>query len=108
HFGFWEGWTVADYYRVTCSCMAFGEWTHMVATVDSSAGMISVYVGGVLGASLPITHTILPGSATLYMGKWIGDGRLLVGDLDDILIYRRALFPAEITELSQSSPSDIQ
>jgi hypothetical protein len=107
HFGYWEGPVVDDYYRLTCSCMAFGEWTHIVASVDTDAGTLSVYVGGVLGASMPITRTILPGSATLYMGKWTGTGRLLVGDLDDILIYRRALFPAEVAELSRSSPPDV-
>jgi hypothetical protein len=107
HFGYWEGSAVADYYRITCFCMAFGEWTHIVASVDADAGTLFLYVGSVLGASMPITHTILPGSATLYMGKWTGDGRLLVGDLDDILIYNRALFPVEVAELSSFSPPDI-
>ncbi len=108
HFGYWEGPVVADYYRITCFCMSFEEWTHIVATVDAGAGILSLYVGGVLVDSMPITHTILPGSSTLYMGKWTGTGRLLIGDLDDILIYRRVLFPAEIAELFQSSPPDVQ
>ena len=108
HFGYWEGPVVADYYIVTCYCMAFGEWTHIAATVDAAAGTLSVYVGGVLGASMPVTHTILPGSSTLYMGKWTGLGRLLVGDLDDTLVYSRALFPAEVAELSQMSPPDVE
>jgi hypothetical protein len=108
HFGYWEGPVVAEYYRVTCTCMAFGEWTHIAATVDADAGTLSVYVGGVLGASMPITSAILPGSPTLYMGEWTGTGRLLVGDLDDIAIYRRALFPAEVAELSTLSPPDVR
>ena len=107
HFGYWEGTAVAEYYRITCYCMEFGAWTPIVASVDADAGTLSLYVGSVLGASAPIAQTILPGSATLYMGKWTGDGRLLVGDLDDILIYRRALFPAEIAELSSFSPPDV-
>lgn len=105
HFGYWEGPIVATYDRITCHCVAFGEWTHIAASVDA-AGTLSLYVGGVLGASMPITVPILPGSATLYIGKWTGDGRLLVGDVDDILVYKRALFPAEIAELSRSSPPD--
>jgi hypothetical protein len=108
HFGYWEGPVVGDYYRLTCTCMAFGEWTHIVASADAQAGTLSLYVGGVLGASMPITLAILPGSPTLYMGKWTGTGRLLIGDLDDILIYRRALFPAEVAELSRSSPPDVR
>jgi hypothetical protein len=106
HFGYWEGAALAEYYRATCYCMTFGDWTHIAASVDAQAGTISLYVGGVLRDSLPTTTVILPGSPTLYMGKWTGDGRLLVGDLDDILVYQRALFPAEVAELSRSSPPD--
>ena len=108
HFGYTEGPIVDKYYVVTCFCMAFGEWTHIAATVDGAAGTLSLYVGGVLGASMPVTHTILPGSSTLYMGKWTGLGRLLVGDLDDTLVYSRALFPAEVAELSLLSPPDVE
>jgi hypothetical protein len=108
HFGYWEGPIVREYYRLTCTCMTFGEWTHLVASADAQTGTLSLYVGGVLGASTPITLAILPGSPTLYMGKWTGTGRLLVGDLDDILVYRRALFPAEVAELSRSSPPDVR
>ena len=89
HFGYWEGSVVADYYRLTCFCMGFGEWTHLAASVDADSGTLSLYVGGVLRASTPITVPILPGLSTLYIGKWAADGRLLVGDLDDILIYRQ-------------------
>jgi hypothetical protein len=108
HFGYWEGQVAAAYYRTTCICMSFGEWTHIAASVDADAGTISLYVDGVLGDSLPTTTAILPGSTTLYMGKWTGDARLLVGDLDDILVYRRSLLPAEVTELSQSSPPAVR
>jgi Concanavalin A-like lectin/glucanases superfamily len=107
HFGYWGGPTIEDYNIVTCFCMAFGEWTHIVGSVDADAGTLSLYVGSVLSASLPIPRTIVPGSATLYMGKWTGEGRLLVGDLDDVLIYQRALFPAEIAELASFSPPNI-
>ncbi len=108
HFGYWEGAALANYYRVTCYCMAFGEWTHVAASLDGEAGTLSLYVGGVLGASMPVTQPILPGNATLFMGKWAGLGRLLVGDLDDTLVYSRALFPAEVAELAQMSPPDVE
>src|SRR5262249_29426567 len=107
HFGYWEGPVAAKYYRTTCICMAFGAWTDIAASVDAEAGAVSLYVGGALSDLVPITSAILPGNSTLYMGKWTGDGRLFVGDLDDILVYRRALFPAEIAELSRTSPPDV-
>jgi Concanavalin A-like lectin/glucanases superfamily len=108
HFGWFEGTAAAAYYRITCFCMEFGEWTQIAASADADAGTLSLYVGGVLRTAMPITHTILPGSTTLYMGKWTGTGRLLVGDLDDTLIYRRALFPVEVAELSQAAPPNVQ
>ena len=63
-------------------------------------------MGGVLADTKPITQTIAPGSATLYIGRWIGDGRLLAGDVDDIVIYNRVLVPEEIASLVRYSPPD--
>jgi hypothetical protein len=76
----------------------------LAASIDAEAGTISLYVGGLLGAVVPIASAIVPGSPPLYMGQWTGDGRLFAGDLDAVLVYRRALFPAEVDELSRSSP----
>ena len=103
---YWKGPTIADYYLADCCLHGLREWTHLAASVDADTLLLSLYVGGVLRASTPITVPILPGLSTLYIGKWAADGRLLVGDLDDILIYRRPLFPIEIAELSRLSPPD--
>lgn len=76
-------------------------WTHLVAVVDSSSSpmQLSFYENGVLQSKSPITDLIQPGSPALYLGRWSGDGRYFVGDLDDIVIYGRALVPAEIGAL---------
>lgn len=106
HFGFWKGPMVGDYYGVDCFCMAFQQWTHVVGVVDDGALSVAVYVNGALGDSMPITQTVLPGTPTLYVGRWRDAGRLLVGDVDDVVIYGRALLATEIVELGRESPPD--
>ncbi|HJX65513.1 MAG TPA: LamG domain-containing protein [Polyangia bacterium] len=86
-------------------------WTHLVAVVDSSAMPMQIlfYKNGVLSAQKTITSLILPGSNALYMGRWSGDGRYFVGDLDDIVIYRRALVQAEVSALyERPAPSNLR
>jgi hypothetical protein len=76
-----------------------GLWTHLVAVVDSNATKILFYENGVPSAENPITSLIRPGSTTLYLGRWSGDGRYFAGDLDDIVIYGRALTSDEVASL---------
>ena len=81
----------------------FGIWTHLVAVVDSSASAmkLSFYKNGVLSTSAEktITSLILPGSNALYLGTWWKGGRYFVGDLDEIVIYGRALTKDEVLAL---------
>jgi hypothetical protein len=83
----------------------FGIWTHLVAVVDSSAMKMSFYKDGGLSAEKTITTLILQGSEALYLGTWSDGGRYLVGDLDDIVIYGRALTPSEVGALYANPPS---
>ena len=85
-------------------------WTHLVAVVDSAAKKILFYKNGGLSQNTeqvsPITSTIRAGSEALYLGRWSGVGRYFVGDLDDIVIYGRALTAAEVVSLyTQPAPS---
>ena len=82
-----------------------GVWTHLVAVVDSDAMKLQFYENGVLSDENPITSLILPGNSTLYLGTWSEGGRYFVGDLDDIVIYGRALTR---TEVGRSTRSQLQ
>jgi hypothetical protein len=76
------------------------QWTHLVAVVDSSDAMqILFYKNGERSAEKAITSLILPGSVALYFGTWSDGGRYFVGDLDDIVIYDRALTSDEVVLL---------
>jgi large repetitive protein len=94
------GYTLADYGGVTA-----GQWTHLVSIVDDSTHTLSLYVDGTL-VSTAADHAILPGAPVLSMGTWWGGKRFLVGDIDDVAIYGRALLPVEVTELGRGSPPD--
>ncbi|WP_438010353.1 RICIN domain-containing protein [Sorangium sp. So ce321] len=109
HFGFWKGPEISDYHRILCPCLELQRWTHAAGVVDGEALAMSLYVDGRLHSTEPIERTISPGPTSLYVGRWPQEGRLLVGDVDDIAIYSRALVPAEIAELSQhSAPAEVE
>jgi hypothetical protein len=82
-----------------------GSWSHATVVVDAAAKLLSFYVDGqLMEPPSPSPPPILPGTPTLYMGKWMGAGRLFSGSLDDVAIYSRALSPAEVTELHARPP----
>jgi hypothetical protein len=96
--------TTYEYFN--CSCVEANQWTHLVAVVDNQAQEIDFYSDGNLQGRSPITSSLLPGSSTLYVGRWPGADRLYTGDLDDIAIYNRALAPAEVVALDQHPVAD--
>jgi hypothetical protein len=109
HFGFWKGPNQGDYNYVECFCLAFAKWMHAAFVVDGQALTLSVYVDGTLSGTTSIAQTIAPNNATLYVGRWPLDSdatRPYAGDVDDIVIYDRALVPEEIAVLQQHPPPD--
>ncbi|WP_437737199.1 RICIN domain-containing protein [Sorangium sp. So ce1335] len=105
HFGLWKGPELSDHHRLLCSCLELQRWTHAAGVVDGEALTMSLYIDGRLHSTEPIDRTTSPGATSLYVGRRPQEGRLLVGDVDDIAIYSRALVPAEIAELFQHSVS---
>jgi len=98
HFAFPNPGDAGSYVYQWAEAIGFdvGVWTHLVAVVDSSAMQILFYKDSVLSAEKAITSLILPGSNALYLGTWSEGGRNLIGDLDDIVIYSRALTADEV------------
>ena len=86
----------------------FGIWTHLVGVVDSAVMKILFYRNGIQFAEKPITDLTQPGSSALYLGTWSEGGRYFVGDLDDIVIYGRALTELEVGSLyKRPAPSNL-
>lgn len=97
-----------SYEHSDCSCVDLGQWTHVAIAVDGPAQKILLFKNGVLMESRDIKSTIEPGSTTLYFGRWSGDGRLFVGDLDDVVIYDRALVVDEVRALHDHAVPDLR
>jgi hypothetical protein len=118
HFGFYTGpgnFTYAAHYE--CSgCIHADQWQQLTAVVastpdgvvdggvDSGAATLSFYLDGVLQNRQQVLRTILPGTPTLYMGRWQSTDppRLLVGSIDEIAIWSRALASEEILALNRA------
>jgi hypothetical protein len=108
HFGFWKGPNPGDYEGHSCPGLTFGVWSQIAGVVDTANSTYTVYRDGKVCFPTPTEHKILPGSATLTIGEWPAGGRYLVGDVDDIAIWGRALEPEEIALLSETSvPSTV-
>jgi hypothetical protein len=109
HFGFWKGPTSADYVGHSCPGIRLGAWTQIVGVVDPStasptaASTFVVYVNGEQCYATTTPNRIVPGSPTLMIGQWPNGGRFLIGDVDDIAVWGRALVPAEVELLTESA-----
>ena len=95
-FAYWAGTTYA---KASCDCVALGAWTHIVAVVDSSALTIQLFQDGVPTISAPATGKFMPGNPYLYIGRWGGTGRPLVGVVDEVAIFDRAVSKSDVTRL---------
>jgi hypothetical protein len=105
HAGYWD--TVAMAYVFwECTCLPQAEWVHVAFLRDARDQTLSVYLDGVLRGKVPAPNPISPGEPQLYVGHWQGNARYFNGDLDDVVVYARALVPEEVVELGSESPAD--
>lgn len=74
-----------------------GSWHHVAATWNSSDNLISLYRDGVLQDT---SSTTIPGMTVLDKGA-LFIGRYYNGDIDDVIIFNRALTVSEVQQLSQ-------
>lgn len=82
------------------SSVVNGSWKFIVATYDGSA--IKMYVDGTLETTASFSGSIGTGSAVLGLGMDITDGGSnvhLVGALDEVGMWSRALSDSEVTQL---------
>ena len=105
----WEQWPIEKRPMVTVKNPPFSrsDWTHVVFTFDNinssseSPSVASLYLNGKLQGALR--------QSLVY--KWdlskvaIMLGIEYIGDLDDLMIFRRAITPEEVTFLYKSSAS---
>jgi hypothetical protein len=99
NFGLWKGPNQGDYDSATCACLPLNVWTQVTAVVESDKSELWLYVDGELRGTATVSKGILPGSPVMTIGQWPGSGRYLLGDVDEIAVWSRALVPEEVAEL---------
>jgi hypothetical protein len=100
--------SLADKVDVDCACFDILPWVHLAAVLDASAATLTLYVNGVERDRATHVPSILRGQTTLTMAHGAIPGRMLVGALDDVVIYSRALVPEEIMRLTTNAAPDPQ
>jgi hypothetical protein len=79
-----------------------GNWTHIVGTWDATT--VALYIDGALVDSMgSMGYVVAWDDNPVYVGADANGGDIvweLVGEIDDVRIYNRALDPREITELA--------
>jgi len=86
--------------------LTFGEWHHIVAIYDADAGTRAVYIDNVLDVQIDDSGVHTPDDNSLYIGARSnnnddGPTGFLLGSLDDVYIFSRALTVDEIPGLSK-------
>jgi hypothetical protein len=109
HFEYWIGDSVTsmDMAHVQCDCVAPDVWTHLAAVVNQTTMTLTLYVNGAARQEVSVPRSIGIGERTLYMGRWPQTPtRALIGALDDVAIYSRALVPEEVVQLYRAQAPD--
>jgi concanavalin A-like lectin/glucanase superfamily protein len=102
-YAFSKGMGGTDYIFENCECFVPDTWVHIAGVFDADKQMISLYHDGISAGSTPADQTIIHGSDTLYFGRWEDQtSRRLIGDLDDFVVYNRALTLPEIKQLARA------
>ena len=77
-----------------------GAWHHVAATRDSATGTMKVYVDGVLEATGTGATTARTGPPSFRVGCIQSGVNFLIGSIDEVRIYNRALSSGEVATLA--------
>jgi hypothetical protein len=88
--------------------IASPEWWHVCGVRDTVADTLSLYVNGLLAASVTDTTTTTPAYSNLNIGRQItSTNRWFEGSIDDPRIYNRALSQAEVALLASPTTEPV-
>jgi hypothetical protein len=96
--------TVAEWTLIQAADPApTGAWTHLAGVYDGAAARL--YVNGVEVASQALTGSFAADTTPVILGGNANDGsgvpiELFTGRIDELMLYARALTPAEIAQLA--------
>jgi hypothetical protein len=76
------------------TALPLNQFTHVACTWDGSS--VKLYINGVLNTSATQTITPAANTSPLYLGQYGGNVDRMLGALDEVRIYNRALTATEI------------
>lgn len=92
--------SASDFEIVTSTAnVTVNEWTHVAATFDLTAGEMSLYVNGILDATVAVTGTPFDNSAITQIGGDTGPRYQFDGQIDELSIWNKTLTATEITAI---------
>ena len=106
---FYEGGTVIQFFDLPAACgdavikgksIQDNQWHYMAGTWDGSK--ISLYIDGDLERSGDCSGKLLRSAQPVYIGSRNGGERFLVGTVDEVRIYNRALTQDEVKKDMQT------
>lgn len=117
-FAYWHGPAEDIYVFQDHPPVMVDRWVHVVGVYDAIQNVAWTYLNGApvfengVAVSKPADQSIKSGTTTLWMARWPpestllannpSDERRLLGDLDEIAIYNRALGPKEAAALARA------
>jgi uncharacterized repeat protein (TIGR01451 family) len=81
-----------------------GAWTNVAGVIDTTDGVLQIYVNGDLVASQATGGPMLTDTAPLTTGSSDSGRNFFNGLIDEVQIYNRALTPADLGVLISGSP----
>lgn len=85
--------------------ITYHQWHQVTGTFDASAGQMSIYIDGNLAAqkttsARPILSLPISGATGLGIGNGLNSDFPMLGEIDEVVLYSRALSPAEVATLA--------
>ena len=105
-FRFGTGNAYGSIYKLTKNDWTANTWYNVIVTHSATAGVLNFYVNGVLDSSHSATESCGINTLHLSIGDYIltpGAQFAWRGQIDDVLIFDRALNPLEISTLYNES-----
>lgn len=87
--------------------LADGAWHHVAFTRERDSGRIAIYCDGAFCAEATGTTAVLDAPQRLVVGRAQPGGRGFRGDLDELLVFGRALSPQEVAALALELPGGL-
>ncbi len=83
---------------------ATDTWTHLAVTIDRMAGVMAMYVNGVLQGTISIAGIgNISSSAATRIGASSSGASLAKGLVDDVGMYRRVLSATEVANIFRAN-----